>query len=271
MTKVDPFSKVMARKLTSGGRKVFVTAELETFRKGVDEHKPDVVVLDGAAEFAPELCEWLKGRQQKQLTSLVTFYPEDEGPETRAGFRVLEDEFLVEPFELETLCTTIDAEVSRLHAERKYFTHTVRFISPSSPAYVQQSGTFLEQLIKHSGLAEEECLALVNASREALDNGARHGNKSDQDKVVKAEYVLSPKQVTITVEDEGPGFDTKAQLGDGIDTDAVGMARKRKLQGKVGGLGLMLMLRCVDKLEFNPKGNLIKLTKRLGAEDESDE
>jgi anti-sigma regulatory factor (Ser/Thr protein kinase) len=43
--------------------------------------------------------------------------------------------------------------------------------------------------------------------------------------------------------------------------DAVSAARERYEQGRLGGLGIMLMLRCTDQLEYNEKGNQITLTK----------
>ena len=42
-------------------------------------------------------------------------------------------------------------------------------------------------------------------------------------------------------------------------------ARERNAAGRVGGLGIMLMLRCCDHLEYNYAGNMIKLTKKLPA------
>ena len=40
-------------------------------------------------------------------------------------------------------------------------------------------------------------------------------------------------------------------------------ARERHEQGRPGGLGIMLMLRCVDRIEYNDIGNQITLTKML--------
>ena len=41
-------------------------------------------------------------------------------------------------------------------------------------------------------------------------------------------------------------------------------ARERYLAGGMGGLGIMLMIRCVDLVEYNDKGNRIILTKCRG-------
>ena len=45
------------------------------------------------------------------------------------------------------------------------------------------------------------------------------------------------------------------------DSRAVDAARSRIDQGRVGGLGIKLMLRCTDRLEYNDVGNMITLTK----------
>lgn len=260
---VGPFSKVMAMKLGSTGRTVHVVDEIADFRAKVETDKPDVVVMDGEIEYAPELRQWLKSMPVERLTSLVAFYPQGSDPKNADGFRVLEDAYLIEPYEVSQLNDLIEAEVERLGKERKYFVSEVRFQMPSQSTYVQQGGDFLETLAKNSGLSEEDWMALVNAGREALDNGARHGNKNSVDLRLHVTYVLDRTKVTVTVEDEGPGFDAASHLGDGIEGDAVALARKRHSQGKVGGLGIMLMLRCVDNVEYNHKGNEVKLTKQL--------
>lgn len=261
VTQIDRFSKVMSMNLSGQGRKVHLADDLESFRKATEDHNPDVVVMDGAVDYAPELRQWLKGRPGKKLTSLIVFYPEEMDPESFGGFYVLEDEHIREPYEIASLNALIQSEAERLESERKYFLHEVKFRLPSEPAYVQQGGDFLEQLTQDSGLDEEAWLSLVNACREALDNAARHGNHSSPDLRLHVTYVLDTKKATVTVRDEGEGFNVGQHLGDGVEGDAVALARKRHSQGKVGGLGIMLMLRCVDKVEYNRTGNELKLTK----------
>ena len=39
--------------------------------------------------------------------------------------------------------------------------------------------------------------------------------------------------------------------------------QKRSESGEHGGLGIMLMLKCVDKLEYNYTGNKITLTRMI--------
>ncbi|MHC4778895.1 MAG: ATP-binding protein [Planctomycetota bacterium] len=67
-----------------------------------------------------------------------------------------------------------------------------------------------------------------------------------------------------SVEDEGLGFDYKGALEKGRKGDAISAARERYLAGGMGGLGIMLMVRCVDLVEYNDKGNQVILTKCHG-------
>lgn len=63
--------------------------------------------------------------------------------------------------------------------------------------------------------------------------------------------------------DEGEGFDTEIYLSRGVSGNPVDAARERNQAGGHGGLGIMLMLKCVDKLEYNYAGNKISLTRYI--------
>ncbi len=260
---IGPFSKVMEIKLKKEGYVIYVVDNLDSLKSLVEEKTPDIVLIDGYMEFAPEVKQWIKSSYRKHLCSLIGYYPIEYNPNEVKGFRVLEDEYIIEPYEISELSKKIDSEYKRLLQERKYFLNNIKIEFASTPTYVQEAGDFVEKLLKNTEMEEDEFLAVVNAAREAMDNGSRHGNASNPDKKVSMEFLLDSSKITITVEDQGDGFDTTGFLGDGVSGDAVAVARKRKLEGKVGGLGLMLMLRCVDKVEYNHKGNVLKLTKKL--------
>ncbi|MHC4870671.1 MAG: ATP-binding protein [Planctomycetota bacterium] len=263
VNKIDPFSKVMAIKLQNEGFKVEIADNLPALKEITESVVPDVVLIDGVMEYAPEVRQWLKSSYSKQLCSLIAYYPEGYEYEKINGFKVIEDEYVIEPYEIKDLSDKISSEYKRLLQERKYFVNNVKIECASTPIYVQEAGNFIEKLLKSTKMEEDEFLAVVNAAREAIDNASRHGNKSNPEKKVSLEYLLDSSKITISVKDEGEGFDTAGFLGDGVSGDAVSVARKRQAEGKVGGLGVMLMLRCVDKVEYNRKGNMITLTKTL--------
>jgi anti-sigma regulatory factor (Ser/Thr protein kinase) len=77
------------------------------------------------------------------------------------------------------------------------------------------------------------------------------------------QYLLDPEKITTVVKDQGGGFNHEQYVKSGSTRDAISAARERHAQGRMGGLGIMLMLRCCDRLEYNQNGNQLTLTKFL--------
>ena len=104
----------------------------------------------------------------------------------------------------------------------------------------------------------EALLTLVTAYREAVQNAAIHGNRESPGASIHINCVLTPTEACITVCDEGPGFDYQRLIG---DRDPIEAARERQEQGLHGGLGILLMARCVDEIHYNERGNAVTLRK----------
>ena len=81
---------------------------------------------------------------------------------------------------------------------------------------------------------------------------------------LQIELNINQSEIQISIEDSGEGFDTELYLTRGVNGDPVAVARERHQAGRVGGLGIMLMLKCLDNLEYNYAGNMVKLTKKIG-------
>jgi serine/threonine-protein kinase RsbW len=112
-------------------------------------------------------------------------------------------------------------------------------------------------------LPEQVRLALGAAAREAVTNAGRHGNRGDPSKRIRIDARIGEDAAALSVEDEGPGFDHARLLQAGRERGAVTAARQRHREGRMGGLGIVMMLRCCDRVEYNDRGNRITLTKRL--------
>jgi len=84
--------------------------------------------------------------------------------------------------------------------------------------------------------------------REALINAITHGNRCDEKKMVKVNVSYQPEQIEIDVTDEGDGFlwedIMKRENDDTIDH----------------GRGLQIMKIYSHHLQYNTKGNQVKLT-----------
>lgn len=109
--------------------------------------------------------------------------------------------------------------------------------------------------VSGAGLDPEQRDDLAVAVAEALSNAAVHGNALDESRTVRVIVRVVPQECAIVeVHDSGPGFDAST-LSDPTDPARVLMP---------GGRGVFLMRRLVDTLEYNPAGNVVRLTMRRG-------
>lgn len=91
---------------------------------------------------------------------------------------------------------------------------------------------------------------ILVATLEAVNNAIIHGNKTDKSKFVRVGFDLNKKNLAITVEDEGCGFNP------GVVPDPTSPANIEKLHGR----GVYLMRNLADNIEFNTDGNQVKMT-----------
>jgi serine/threonine-protein kinase RsbW len=84
---------------------------------------------------------------------------------------------------------------------------------------------------------------------EAVTNAIVHGNSNNPDKDVKIDVVKDDNKLTVTVEDEGNGF----------DLNSVPDPTKPDFIEKPDGRGIFLMKNLTDDLEFDRNGAIVKL------------
>jgi len=140
----------------------------------------------------------------------------------------------------------------------------VSFRFPSDEQAIEDGLEAIRNVVSRGPLAENEAETLVTATREAVTNGMMHGNGADSGREVRLRVAVDPDKVRCTIEDEGAGFDYRHALEAGRTRHAMDLARERYESGGVGGLGIMLMLRSVDLVEYNATGNRVTLTKWRG-------
>lgn len=89
------------------------------------------------------------------------------------------------------------------------------------------------------------------ALEEVLMNAIKHGNEMDPAKVVRVKYEVSPDHVAVEVEDQGEGF-TPENLPDPTLPENL---------ERPGGRGVFLIHQFMSSVEYNRRGNLVRMKK----------
>ena len=78
---------------------------------------------------------------------------------------------------------------------------------PSRPEFLADVDAFLEGTLRGFGVEESAVADIAISVSELVNNAMIHGNKSSLEKMVSVRIARSREGVTITVSDEGTGFD----------------------------------------------------------------
>ena len=255
------FTGVMAARLSSARSEVNMVEGEESAIEHIRKYHPNLIVLDVGLPDPMRIIQETKKNKDTCFSATIRILAEGESATNFSTMAVLADESIVEPFELGDLVKLAENELSRAAEERNYFEHSVHFKFPSTEEELERSDELVAHLLSQSGLNDEDSTKLGVAYHEAADNACRHGNKSVENKYVEVQYYVDREKVTLSVTDEGDGFDTEIYMSRGVSGNAADAARERHKEGRVGGLGIMLMLKSVDKLEYNYAGNKLTLSK----------
>ncbi|MFN2488933.1 MAG: SpoIIE family protein phosphatase [Actinomycetota bacterium] len=131
---------------------------------------------------------------------------------------------------------------------------TRELVLPNEPARIADVRAFVAGFLAEVRASVEASQELLLAVGEAVANACRHGRRSEGHSEVRVRCVLDGRDVTVTVSDEGPGFDPQAVERDGLPDRFAS-----------GGRGLYLMREFVDDLglDTSPEGTTVRLTRRV--------
>jgi serine/threonine-protein kinase RsbW len=123
---------------------------------------------------------------------------------------------------------------------------------------IQSSGDLARKLcreivgqINPNDFSQEEIFDIRLAIEEAIINAVEHGNRRDPLKHITVEYSIAPDTIEISITDEGCGF----------TPDAVPDPREDENIHNVTGRGIMLMRAYMDTVEYNERGNCVRMIK----------
>lgn len=118
---------------------------------------------------------------------------------------------------------------------------------------IQKVERFTEKMSVKMNFTDEEKDSIAISITEIVSNAISHGNKKDVTKKVTINYNLSPHTLTITVQDEGKGF----------DVDKIDNPIEPENLLKESGRGIYIVRTLMDKVEyeFNKTGTLVRIEK----------
>lgn len=109
---------------------------------------------------------------------------------------------------------------------------------------------FIENLIDKFGIEENLRVRIMLPVIEAVNNAILFGNKKDSKKTVKLTAAMNNREMIITVEDEGEGFDFSHIPNPTTPENLM----------KTTGRGLYLMMTLTDNLLFTRNGTKVEMT-----------
>lgn len=125
---------------------------------------------------------------------------------------------------------------------------------PSIPEKIHDVETSVAEVLEGHDFSEDAIFAVRLALAEALANAIKHGNRQDPDKEVSVKFRIENSSVTISVRDEGEGFDYN-NLPDPTAPDRLEIP---------SGRGVLLMRSYMDHVKYNNKGNEVTIVKGRG-------
>ena len=138
----------------------------------------------------------------------------------------------------------------RTMTDQSTWRHQTRF-----PTSTEEAKRILDGLLAQMsdrGWDEQDVFGVHLAVEEAMMNAIKHGNQLDPSKQVFVDLQLLQDQLTITIADEGDGFDPD-KVPDPTDDENLELP---------SGRGLMLMRSFMNTIDFNERGNQVVMQKR---------
>jgi serine/threonine-protein kinase RsbW len=111
--------------------------------------------------------------------------------------------------------------------------------------------------LNERGWPEEDKFGVHLSVEEALMNAIKHGNQRDPEKKVFVQVRLADSLLYVSVEDEGEGFNPEDVPDPTLDENLE----------LPSGRGLMLMRTFMSMVEYNDKGNRVRMEKQKSAGD----
>ncbi len=124
---------------------------------------------------------------------------------------------------------------------------------PSEIKYVRKISLKILKRLQPLNIDKSVLFDIRLCVEETVRNAIEHGSRNDEKSKIRINYRIEKKRFVFEVEDEGAGFDYKG-LPDPTHEDNI---------MKNSGRGVYLVRYLMDEVEFNDKGNRVRITKYI--------
>jgi serine/threonine-protein kinase RsbW len=255
------FAEMLGEHFAKLGWRVQRATSSEAVTVLIEGGSPYLLVCDHTLPDRDQLVLRLKSEWRTNPVPVVTLHTRFEDLRRPAEVLVLGDLAVFEPIAVGPFLRSMDQLLAQATEEAAVFERQMRFRVPVRERAISRAFEIGDQFFRNAGFRGDALVALTTAYREAVRNAEIHGSGKDAGLAIDVEFLLDPHRITVSVEDEGDGFDHRAYFEQLTGAEPVTLARERHEQGGVGGLGIYLMARCVDRIEYNDRGNRITLAR----------
>lgn len=133
-----------------------------------------------------------------------------------------------------------------------------KILISSSTVNLSKVRDFIENKAKLAGFAGDTVSQIVLSVDEACTNIIKHTYKFDDSHTIEISYHYADKKFSIVLKYKGEGFDPNTRTNPNM--------KDYFKSYRVGGLGIPLMKKFMDKIEFvhrNPDNNILTLIKNI--------
>jgi anti-sigma regulatory factor (Ser/Thr protein kinase) len=255
------FGEILHEHFERLGWQVRRALSAEAVKGLLDGSRPYLLVCDHSFGGRDDLVSGLKTGWPTNTIPIVTLHTRFEDLRHPAKLLVLSDMAVFEPISVHPFLLSMDQLLAQASEEAAVFERQLHVRFPAREEEILRAFDVSDGFFKDAGFRGDPLVGLTTAFREAVRNAEIHGSKEDPAKGIDVEMLLDREKMTVTVEDEGQGFDHALYRRQLADAAPVSLARQRHSSGGMGGLGIYLMERCADRLEFNDRGNRVTITK----------
>lgn len=251
-------------------RRGFNVVQTYTGKEGVDRARnqpPDLLLLDLMLPDIDgfEVCESLRSSRDTNLIPIVMATALSEPRHRLRGYRVGANAYIIKPYTREQIYAAIDDALAwKEEMIRGRVQGEFSFELASETEYLVEVNNLLSQLLLLTRLDERSANQLCRALLEMGQNAIEWGNRNQVDQLVRITYRLHSDQVSLTIRDQGAGFDTSNVPHAAQEGDPISHLNIREVLGlREGGFGLLISRGLVDELRHNETGNEVTLIKRF--------